>query len=198
MTTENKSGGPTRDVILGHGADCDGIEEYDNALPSWWLGIFYFTMAWGVVYAIHYHFVGGRSQTAAYNAEIAAANERWPPPKATGVDLSPASIAEGQGIYATTCISCHGAELQGGIGPSLVDSTWIHGNQPEDILKTVTEGVGTKGMPAWGKVLGPQKTARVAAFVYDRASKAAAAAPPPAPEAVTPAAPEGSPVQEGG
>ncbi len=204
MSQTNMKDKGARDVILGHADECDGIEEYDNALPSWWLGLFYFTLVWAVVYGVHYHFVGGRSQSAEYDAEIAAANERWPPPKVEGVDLSAAAVAEGQGIFATTCVSCHGAELQGGIGPSLVDATWIHGSSPEAIFKTVNEGVGTKGMPAWGKVLGPQKTARVAAFVYDRAQKAAAAAPPPAPtepvtpEAVTPTAPEGSTPKEGG
>lgn len=200
QTKQNdNSGAPTRDVILGHGADCDGIEEYDNALPSWWLGIFYFTVIWGIGYAVHYHFVGGRSQAAEYDAEMAEANVRWPPPKVTGVDLSPAAIAEGQSVYMSTCVACHGVDLHGGIGANLVDATWIHGGSPDEILKTVSEGVGTKGMPAWGKVLGPQKTASVAAFVYDAAQKAAAAAPPVEPAApVTDPPPEGSTVQEGG
>lgn len=204
-------GGPERDVVLGHADECDGIEEYDNALPGWWLGIFYFTLVWGVVYTIHYHFVGGRSQESEYEAELAAANVRWPPPKVEGVDLSPASIEEGKGIFTTTCISCHGLELQGGIGPNLVDATWIHGGSPEQILKSISEGVAAKGMPGWGPVLGPVKTARVAAYVYDAAQKAAAAAPPApategaapaadgaAPAAVTPDAPEGSTGKDGG
>lgn len=157
-----------KDVVLGHGAECDGIEEYDNALPAWWLGIFYVTVLWGVGYAIHFHFIGHRSQAGAYAAEMAAAEARWPQPTVAGVDLSPSAVAEGEKIYQTNCIACHGATLQGGIGPNLTDGTWIHGNQPEDILRTVTEGVGTKGMPAWGKVLGPVKAAQVAAFVYKK------------------------------
>jgi cytochrome c oxidase cbb3-type subunit 3 len=38
--------------VLGHAEESDGIEEYDNPLPTWWLGLFYFTIAWGVVYAV--------------------------------------------------------------------------------------------------------------------------------------------------
>ena len=29
------------DQILGHAAEADGIEEYDNPMPDWWLGLFY-------------------------------------------------------------------------------------------------------------------------------------------------------------
>lgn len=170
---------PSKDVVLGHADECDGIEEYDNSLPTWWLGLFYFTVVAGVVYAVHYHFIGHRSQAGEYNAEVAAANERWPPPKMTGVDLSPAAVAEGQKVFGSVCIACHGADLHGGIGPNLVDGTWIHGSQPEDILKTVAEGVTTKGMPSWGPVLGPQKVAQVAAYVYTQAQAAQPAAPPP-------------------
>jgi len=188
-TQRGTNKGPARDVILGHGAECDGIEEYDNALPNWWLGLFYFTLAFGVVYTIHYHFVAHRSQASAYTAEITAANLRWPPPKAVGVDLSAQAVEEGKAVFMSTCVACHGVDLHGGIGPDLLDSTWIHGGSPEEILRTITEGVGNKGMPAWGPVLGPVKVARAAAFVYDSAQKAQAANPAPATEA-TPATEE--------
>ena len=55
--------------VLGHADEADGIEEYDNPLPNWWLGLFYFTIVWAIVYGIHYHFVAHRSEVAALAAE---------------------------------------------------------------------------------------------------------------------------------
>ena len=170
----SKNKAKVQDVVLGHGEECDGIEEYDNALPSWWLGLFYVTVIFGVCYAVYYHFIGHISQKGIYDAEIVAAEVRWPKPALAAVDLSPAAVAEGEAFFQTTCVACHGKDLAGGIGPSLIDDTWIHGGSPEEILKTITEGVGTKGMPAWGPVLGGQKVAAAAAFIYTRANAAKA------------------------
>ena len=32
----------------------DGIEEFDNPMPRWWLWCFYLTIVWGVAYSIAY------------------------------------------------------------------------------------------------------------------------------------------------
>lgn len=189
IQSAGKKGGPAKDVAMGHGEEYDGIEEYDNALPAWWLGIFYFTVIWGVGYLVHYHFIANRSQAGDYDAEIAAANALWPPPKVEGIDLGPAAVAEGEKLYMTNCIACHGVDLKGGIGANLLDATWIHGGEPEQIRATINDGVGTKGMPAWGKVFGPQKVAQLAAFVYTRNQQAPKDAPPAAPEAAPGATP---------
>ena len=167
-----KRGGPAKDVVLGHSDEYDGIEEYDNALPAWWLGLFYGCVIWGVCYLSWYHFIAHRSQAADYDAEVAAAEVRWPQPKVEGVDLSAAAVAEGEKLYMTNCIACHGVDMKGGIGANLMDSTWIHGGEAEQIRTTINEGVGTKGMPAWGKVFGPQKVAQLAAFVYTKSQAA--------------------------
>ena len=188
------------DRVLGHGDEYDGIEEYDNQLPTWWLGILYFTVAWGVIYAVHYHFVAERSQVGDYDAEMALAEERWPEPEAAEVAVTEDAVASGQGIFAQYCVACHGADLRGGIGANLVDAEWVHGGTTEAIQKTIAEGVGTKGMPAWGTVLGPQKVAQVAAYVYAEAEKAGAfaggtAAPDePAPTDAAPV--EGAPADD--
>ena len=36
--------------VLGHADEADGIEEYDNALPDWWLVLFWLTIAWVALY----------------------------------------------------------------------------------------------------------------------------------------------------
>jgi cytochrome c oxidase cbb3-type subunit 3 len=159
----------TQDVVLGHSDEADGIDEYDNRLPRWWLGILYFTVIWGVGYAVHYHFTGGRSQVGDYETEVAAANERWPAPsadEAMALANTPESIEQGKAVYAQNCIGCHGAELKGGIGPNLTDAEWIHGGSLSAISATIEKGVPEKGMLSWGPILGPQKVAQVAAYVH--------------------------------
>ena len=172
------------DHVLGHSAEADGIEEYDNPLPDWWLGMFFFTVVFGIGYAIEYHMISGRSQAAQYETEMAAALVRWPAselPKELNMDA--ATVAAGKEVYTTTCASCHGPNLEGGIGPNLKDSAWIHGGAPGDVLKTISEGVAAKGMPAWGNILGPDKVAKVAAFVVSSNTGEAPAAAPAAPAA---------------
>lgn len=187
--------------ILGHGADADGIEEYDNPLPDWWLGLFGVTIVFAAIYPVWYHGFGN-SQVTFYEAEMAAAEARWPQPEGPqALPTDAASLAAGEEVFATTCASCHKADLSGGIGPNLVDATWIHGGEPQDILKTVSEGVTDKGMPAWGKILGPQKVQQVAAFVVSKQGSAPAPAevvePAPAEADPGPAAVDVVPVADG-
>lgn len=158
-----------RDQELGHGDEYDGIEEYDNALPAWWLGLFFFCVVWGIGYAVHYHTIGERSQEGAYQAELAAAAALWPaPPAASDMKVDAEGLAAGKAVYETNCVACHGADLTGGIGPSLVDDVWIHGDRREDMVNTISDGVLDKGMPAWGTILGPAKVAQVAAWIDDQ------------------------------
>jgi cytochrome c oxidase cbb3-type subunit 3 len=158
-----------RDQVLGHAAEADGIEEYDNPMPNWWLGLFYLTIVWAVFYVAHYHFIARRSQPAQLAAEMAAADLRWPreaaAAQAATLVISDAAVEAGAGIYQANCVACHGADLKGGIGPNLVDTTWIHGGSPEAILAVITNGVPEKGMLTWGPILGPEKVAQVAAYV---------------------------------
>jgi cytochrome c oxidase cbb3-type subunit III len=156
-----------KDEVLGHASDNDGIEEYDNALPDWWLGLFLFTIVWAIGYGVDYHFVSGRSQTAYYEAEIAAAKVRWPDSGPKPLAFDDETLKAGAKVFGEQCAACHGAALGGGIGPNLLDAGWIHGSEPEQIRATITNGVAAKGMPAWGPVLGPDKVGKVAAFVID-------------------------------
>jgi cytochrome c oxidase cbb3-type subunit 3 len=158
-----------RDQVLGHADEADGIEEYDNPLPDWWVGLFWVTIAWALAYSVHYHLIAHRSPEKALAAEMADARQRWPTAGTTAtVALDHESIEQGEKIYLANCASCHGPTLGGGIGPSLVDSTWIHGGSPEAIVKTITEGVPAKGMLTWGPILGPEKIGRVASSVISR------------------------------
>ena len=157
------------DVVLGHADECDGIEEYDNKLPNWWVWLFVICVIIGIVYGIDYHFVSNTSQAKQYDAEVLAAGEQWPTPtvdEALADAASPEAIEAGKAIFATSCVGCHGADGTGGIGPNLTDAEWIHGGTMAEINKTVTEGVPAKGMVAWGSILGPAKIAQVSAYVH--------------------------------
>ena len=155
--------------VLGHAAEADGIEEYDNPLPDWWLGLFIGTIIWAFAYAVHYHVIADRSPAKALAAEMASARERWPEgARPASIATGEEAVEAGEAIYQANCVGCHGAALEGGIGPSLVDSVWIHGGTAEDVVRTITVGVPEKGMLTWGPILGPEKIGQVAAYVMHR------------------------------
>jgi cytochrome c oxidase cbb3-type subunit III len=158
-----------RDQVLGHADEADGIEEYDNPLPDWWLGLFWLTIIWAIGYTLHYHVIANRSQEQALAAELAAAEVRWPASAVMAEFVpTPELAAAGQSVYATNCSACHGAGLEGGIGPSLRDGEWVHGSAPDDIMRVVSEGVPAKGMPAWGPILGPERVRQVSAYILSQ------------------------------
>ena len=160
------------DKLLGHAEDNDGIQEYDNPLPDWWLGLFILTIVFAVGYTVEYHFISQRSQEQAYNLQMEEAQKRWPQnASAAAVTTDAGAIDQGKEIYATNCAACHGPDLTGGIGPNLIDDEWVHGGDPDSVVKTITEGVGAKGMPAWGPVLGPAKVGAVASYVLEQGKK---------------------------
>lgn len=152
------------DQLRGHAEDSDGIQEYDNRLPGWWVGMFYLTVIWGVILLVDWHVITPKSLEQRYNAVMAAA------PQPVDLDtieiiMSDEAIAAGQATFMTSCAACHMADATGGIGPSLVDEEWIHGGTPEEIRNTIANGVLDKGMPAWLPVLGPDGLASVTAYV---------------------------------
>jgi len=166
------------DKLLGHSEDNDGIEEYDNPLPDWWLGMFFFSIVFAIGYTAEYHFISERSQAKAYDEIMADAKERWPESDAPKkLSFDDATVAAGKEVFTTTCASCHGQNLEGGIGPNLKDAEWIHGGDEASVVKTISEGVAAKGMPAWGPILGPDKVAKVAAFILHSSDGGADAAP---------------------
>jgi cytochrome c oxidase cbb3-type subunit 3 len=145
--------GPTNDDIQDKLLDhtYDGIQEYDNPMPRWWLTTFAGTVIFSVIYLFNVGPVGsGEGRLAEYEADMKAAAAAHPAPSG---DISPdqlaAIIADGGGL----------------IGPSLADNAWIHGGQPADVYKVVVNGVLEKGMPNWGKLLKPDQLQAVVAYV---------------------------------
>lgn len=152
----------------------DGIKEYDNPLPPWWVLLFYFTIVFAVVYMIYLHVFDGRLLTDELQRDrekhaLFLAEQAKKRGSAMGSlkerIQDPEMIAAGAEIYQSNCAPCHGAEGQGLVGPNLTDPYWIHGGAPEDIMNVIAEGVVEKGMIAWKGILGPKKLEEVTAFV---------------------------------
>mgnify|MGYP001818032492 FL=1 len=160
--------------LMGHADEADGIEEYDNPLPDWWLGLFWLCIIWAFGYTVHYHFIADRSQEGRLEAEMAAAAERWPAPAAEDVvfAMTPEAIAGGEELYYTFCFTCHGQNLEGGIGQSFLDDTWLHGGTPEEIIHTSVNGVPEMGMSPWGTTLTAEQINHAAAFVLAKNAEA--------------------------
>lgn len=164
---------------LGHTDEADGIDEYDNPLPDWWVGLFWFTIVWALGYGIWYHGLGDRSQVKNLEEEMAAAEVAWPEQAAATADaaaasfaVTPEAVAAGEGVYAMNCVACHGPNLEGGIGPTFLDEEWLHGGQASDVIRTIIEGVPAKGMVPWGGILSPEQINQVAAYVISKHSEA--------------------------
>lgn len=164
--------------LLGHADEADGIDEYDNPLPDWWVGLFWITVVWAIGYGVHYHVLGDRSQEGALAAEMAAAEARWPAQAAAAAAtmadfaVTPEAVAAGEAVFAQNCVACHLADLSGSIGPSFLDDEWIHGGQAADILRTIREGVPAKGMIPWQGILSPEQIHHVAAYIIRKHSDA--------------------------
>jgi len=161
------------DRLLGHADEADGIEEYDNPLPDWWLGLFWGAIVWAIGYTAWFAFTD-QSQVGWYESEVAAAEARYPDQTEAQVQFaySDMSASAGSEVWNNFCFQCHGAAGEGGIGPSLIDDEWIHGRNAEAILGTIRGGVLDKGMPAWSGTLSPEQVNQVTAYVIQRNAEA--------------------------
>ena len=59
-------------------------------------------------------------------------------------------LVRGQEIYSQICVTCHGPNLDGGNGPSLVDTFRKNGDISEAIMRSITKGISGRKMIAFG------------------------------------------------
>lgn len=162
------------DPLLTH--EYDGILEYDNPMPKWWVWTFWGTFFFSLGYFIHYHITGnGESVAVAYEAELSVAREKEAM-QAMGSEVTEESLAnlmqnsammgDASKLFVQRCAQCHGNNGEGLIGPNLTDNHWLYGDASlMSIYNIVSEGVQTKGMPPWKKQLRPIELGKVTAFV---------------------------------
>jgi len=156
----------------------EDLREYNNPLPRWWLGLFWITVVFLVVYLVVYPGMGafdgvtGWSQQSQYDAEVAAAEERYGDIFAAfdGVPLDeladdPDAVRLGQNLFQNNCAMCHGSDARGARGfPNLTDDAWLYGGSAVTIEQSITNG-RTGVMPALGAALGEDGTEQVVGYV---------------------------------
>lgn len=181
-------------------SDYDGIKEYDNDLPRWWLWLFYLTIVFTPVYVFWAHVYPGHSQEewlamglAEIEAKKSAAAEKLATTKVSDGDENEAILAlakdggaltRGQAVYGARCAACHGGLGEGLIGPNLTDEYWIHGGTPVDMKRVIVEGVLAKGMVSWKGILSDTEMNEVVAFMVSLKGTNPANAKPPQGEKV--------------
>src|SRR5574339_349693 len=107
-----------KDRLLDH--TYDGIQEYDNPMPRWWVITFWATIIFSVLYLLNVPVFGmGEGRIAEYEADIAKAKAQrlaaepsgTPSVEAlTALASDPATIANGKQLFATFCAACHRAD----------------------------------------------------------------------------------------
>ncbi|MES2660373.1 MAG: cbb3-type cytochrome c oxidase N-terminal domain-containing protein [Verrucomicrobiota bacterium] len=142
----------------------DGIQEYDQKLPNWWLFTFYGAIVWFIAYwALYYHTSLLKNDHDLVREKILAIQ------KAKMVELektlatlndstlvhvwstNPELVTAGEATYLTNCSACHAADLSATMdagggnkiplpGLSLTDHQWKFGGKPMDLFKLINEG----------------------------------------------------------
>jgi cytochrome c oxidase cbb3-type subunit 3 len=156
----------------------DGLREFNNPLPRWWLWMFYITLVFAVIYLALYPGLGnfkgiyGWTQEQQYEAEVAKAEETYGPifAKYASQDLAavaadPEARQMGENLFLTYCSQCHGSDARGAPGfPNLADNDWLYGGDPQAIKMSILNGRNGV-MPPFGAALGDQGVKEVAAYV---------------------------------
>ncbi len=160
---------PGRDVDAGH--DYDGIREFDNPLPNWWLTTLFGAIVFAFGYWLFYQVFGGTSLAAQLSRDEAEAARRAAAAAPVTDELllalskDAATHDKAHAIFVAQCAQCHLPDGSGKIGPNLTDEFWIHGDKPSEIYNTIARGVPVKGMPTWEPLLGAEKVKWLASYV---------------------------------
>ena len=170
------------DGTTGH--EYDGIREYNNPLPRWWLYLFWITLVFGVAYLVLFPGLGAFKGTLGWTSQGEVAADQAAYQKQYGAlyaDFAKRPIEElagdaramkiGARLFANNCAACHGTDAHGAKGfPNLTDNDWLYGGTPDRIVETITGGRQAM-MPAWGPILGDDGVKKVANYVMSLSGK---------------------------
>lgn len=155
--------------------DFDGITELDNRIPPWFNYLFGATIIFAVVYMISYHVLKTSPLPHdEFSDELASADLMRRVRMASEGEINEdklvalkddASLKEGMEKFKKNCVSCHGSEGGGIVGPNLADQHWIHGGSVKNIFATIKNGVPEKGMISWKLVFTPKEIQQIASYI---------------------------------
>lgn len=132
----------------------DGIEELNNPLPRWWLGLFIITIVFSVIYLFLYPGLGNYkgtlnwTQVGQYQEALAENRVKQDDFFTDFVSLDIPSLAENdiamesaERLFRINCATCHGSDAHGAKGfPNLSDNDWLYGGSAESIQLSITNG----------------------------------------------------------
>lgn len=161
----------------GHVWDGD-LEELNNPLPRWWLGLFIITVIFGAAYLAFFPGLGNFSGTSkwssvrSYEEQVQQQREKFEARLATLKDhslnelaVNMDAMATAKNLFGANCAGCHGSDARGAKGfPNLTDKDWLWGNEEPRLLETIAQGRHGM-MPALGSVLGETGVNEVASYV---------------------------------
>jgi mono/diheme cytochrome c family protein len=113
---------------------------------------------------------------------------------ACGADTSSTNLASMQGslpasdekpqsraaeIYAASCASCHGPEMQGGNAQSLIDGVWQFGDGKGYVSRNIKFGIPHLGMPSYENTLTNKEIDLLVEFLYEAEARAGVVKPDP-------------------
>jgi cytochrome c oxidase cbb3-type subunit 3 len=161
------------DQLLDH--EYDGIREYDNPCPGWWHGLFWATILFSILYFVFFQ-VGTFGWTLADSYQAAVAENvklrfgeigtlKPDEPTLLAYMHKPDWLAVGAAVFAGNCVSCHGADGSGLVGPNLTDDYYKNVKTLADVARVVNDGAAGGSMPAWRTRLHPNEVVLVAAYV---------------------------------
>ena len=152
LVITNRDNGIDEADTTGH--TWDDIEELNNPLPRWWLGLFILTIIFAAVYLYLYPGLGNYegslkwTQTSQFEAEVAKNKEKQDDYFSEFATLDVNTLATNtkamdtaERLFLNNCAACHGSAAQGAKGfPNLVDHDWLYGGSPEAIIASIANG----------------------------------------------------------
>lgn len=166
---------PATEVAEDLGHDFDGIHELDNRIPPWFNYLFLGTVVFAFVYLLDYHVLKisplseseyvSEIQAAEIQKRIALAAEGTIDENTLVALKDEASIKFGAETFQKYCVSCHGPQAGGLVGPNLTDQYWIHGGGVKNVYTTIKMGVPAKGMISWQLVFSQKQIQQIASYV---------------------------------
>ncbi|MCX7216204.1 MAG: cytochrome-c oxidase, cbb3-type subunit III [Burkholderiales bacterium] len=148
----------------------DGLEEFNNPMPRWWMWLFYITIVFAIIYLALYPGFGSfagklgwhsagqyREEVKLAEAEVGPMFEKYKATDLKALAADSKANAMGERLFLTYCAQCHGSDARGNKGfPNLADRDWLYGGEPETIKLSILNGRHGQ-MPPMGAAVGSEK-----------------------------------------